>query len=141
MNIVIAEPDEFPADCAYALQDPDAREQCAVLLGNRDGNDTVITHVFGVENLSRSRDHWMIGRSGYAAAAAWGSEHGVDVVGHIHTHWTMPYPSAQDLRSARNLICAVWSIDTGELIWYDQNGEIKREPMSVPADSSTYAPA
>lgn len=138
-TIIIAEPDEWPGDLAYALENNEGMEEVALLLGTRTGELRTIHAAYGVENVAPDpRLHWAIAGVAYREARDYGRAKGWIVLGHIHTHPGGGGPSAEDYRSLRTrhahhagYIGAVWDIMAERVIWYGRS-EFRSDPMPVP---------
>lgn len=139
MIITIAEPTEWPADLAYALENNEGHEEVAILLGVRTTELTTIHAAYGVANVSpEPRIRWAIAGPAYREARDYGRTRGWIVLGHIHTHPGGGPPSAEDYRSLctrhayhAGYIGAVWDIPGERIIWYGR-AELQSDPMPIP---------
>lgn len=92
--------DQFARIVAQGLEGKPL-EICGLLAGRKNGEDTVVEEVYGVESDDKAETTYSMNPRDYMRAERMAREAGWELVGIYHTHpATQPYPSPTDVRQA-----------------------------------------
>ena len=126
----------------------DRVEQVACLVGERDGEDYLVTDVLPARNEdNRPAEEFFISARQMAWLSAEAARKGNQLLGVAHTHLAHhpPEPSIADVRYCKHAVNLVYHPASSTITWFNCAGEIRRErvsevrPLLIPRPALAFA--